>query len=120
MTTRTETPFVLSDLPIPPGEILEEELEARGVTRNELATLMAIDPQTIGEIVRGEKAIDAETAVNLANALGIGAHYWLGLEADYAAALGANGAQTETKHESPPLDPISLYGRGRARGRRGV
>ena len=88
MSTRIKTPFVLSDLPIPPCKILEEEIEARGVTRNELAALMAADPQTIDEIIRGEKAIDAETAVNLANALGIGAHYWLGLEADYAAALG--------------------------------
>ena len=96
MATRTKTPFVLSDLPIPPGEILEEELEACGMTRNELAMRMAIDPRTVGEIIRGEKTIDLETAINLANALGIGAHYWLGLEADYAAALGANGAQTET------------------------
>ena len=96
MATRTKTPFVLSDLPIPPGEILEEELGARGMTRNELAMRMAIDPRTVGESIRGEKAIDPETAVELANALGIGAHYWLGLETDYAAALGANGAQTET------------------------
>ena len=110
MSTRIKTPFVLSDLPIPPGEILEEELKARGMTRNELATLMATDPQTIGEIVRGEKAIDPETAVKLANALGIGAHYWLGLEADYAAALGANGAQTETKRESRAADPLSFDG----------
>ena len=110
MSTKIKTPFVLSDLPIPPGEILEEELEARGMTRNELATLMAIDPQTIGEIIRGEKAIDTETAVNLANALGIGAHYWLGLEADYAAALGANGAQTETNRER--RIPSHLMGEG--------
>ena len=112
MATRTKTPFVLSDLPIPPGEILEEELEARGMTRNELAALMAIDPQTIDEVIRGEKAIDPETAVELANALGIGAHYWLGLEADYAAALGAKGAQTEAKRESQSADPLSIYGRG--------
>ena len=94
MTTKIKTPFVLSDLPIPPGEILEKELEARGMSRNELAMRMAIEPQRIGEIIRGEKAIDSATAVDLANALGIGAHYWLGLEADYAAALGAKGAQT--------------------------
>ena len=112
MSTRTNPPFVLSDLPIPPGEILEEELNARGMSRNELAMRMAIDPQTIDAVIRGEKAIDPATAINLANALGIGAHYWLGLEADYAAALGANGAQSETKRESPPSDPLSLYGRG--------
>ena len=97
MSTKIKTLFVLSDLPIPPGEILEEELKARGMTRNELAALMATDPQTIGEIVRGEKAIDPETAIKLANALGIGAHYWLGLEADYAAALTRNGTTAATR-----------------------
>ena len=90
MTTRTETPFIISDLPIPPGEILEEELEARGVSRQDLAARMAADPRAIDEIIRGEKALDAETAVGLANALGIGARYWIGLEADYATARARN------------------------------
>ena len=91
MATRTKTPFVLSDMPIPPGEILEEEIEARGMTRQDLAIRMAADPRTIDAIISGEKAIDSETAVALANALGIGAHYWLGLEADYVVALAQNG-----------------------------
>ena len=89
MATRTKTPF-LSDMPIPPGEILEEEIEARGMTRQELAALMATNPRTIDAIISGEKAIDPETAVALANALCIGARYWLGLEADYVAALAQN------------------------------
>ena len=90
MATRTETTFILSDLPIPPGEILDEELEARGMTRQELAELMPADPRAIDEIIRGEKAIDSETAVGLANALGIGARYWIGLESDYATARARN------------------------------
>ena len=85
--TRTESHIVLSDLPIPPGEILEEELEARGMTRQDLAIRMSADPRTIDEIIGGERAIAPEIAVKLANALGIGARYWLGLEADYRAAL---------------------------------
>lgn len=90
MTTRTKTPFVLSDLPIPPGEILEEELEARGMTRQDLAARMGADPQTIDAIVGGERAIAPEIAVELADALGIGAHYWLGLETDYRAGRARN------------------------------
>jgi len=90
MATRTKTPFLMSDMPIPPGEILEEEIEVRGITRQELATRMAADPRMIDETISGEKAIDTETAIALANALGIGAHYWLGLQADYVAALAQN------------------------------
>ena len=90
MATRTKTPFLLSDMPIPPGEILEEEIEARGIIRQNLATRTAADPRTIDAIISGEKAIDSETAVGLANSLGIGAHYWLGLQADYVVALARN------------------------------
>ena len=91
MATRTKTPFLLSDMPIPPGKILEEEIEARGMTREDLAIRMAAAPRAIDAIISGEKAIDTLTAVELANALGIGAHYWLGLEADYVVALAQNG-----------------------------
>ena len=90
MATSAKTPFIISDLPIPPGEILEEELEARGMSRKDLAARMAADPRTIDEIIGGEKAIDPATAAELANALGIGAHYWIGLETDYAAARARN------------------------------
>ena len=86
---RTKAPFVLSDLPIPPGEILEEELEARGMTRQDLAARMGADTQIIDEIIGGEGAIAPEIAVKLASALGIGAHYWIGLETDYRAARAA-------------------------------
>ena len=97
MATSAKTPFVLSDLPIPPGEILEEELEARGMSRQDLAARMAADPRAIDEIISGEKAIDAETAVGLANALGIGARYWIGLEADYATARARNETTAATR-----------------------
>ena len=92
MATRTETTFILSDLPIPPGEILEEELEARGMSRQELAARMAADPRAIDEIINGEKAIDPEVAVGLASALGIGARYWIGLETDYETTAATRPA----------------------------
>lgn len=97
MTTSAETTFILSDLPIPSGEILDEELEARGMSRQDLAARMAADLRTIDEIINGEKAIDAETAVGLANALGIGARYWIGLEADYATARARNETTAATR-----------------------
>ena len=86
----TETRFALSDMAIPPGEILDEEIQARGMTQKELAARMSQRPRTINEIISGEKAIDRETAIELENALGIGAHYWIGLETDYRAALARN------------------------------
>ena len=76
-----------SDLAIPPGELLAEELEARGMTQRDLATLMGRPPKVISEIVRGRKAITPRTAIEIEEALGTPASVWVGLEAQYRLAL---------------------------------
>ena len=53
----------LSDLPIPPGDVLEEELEVRGMTQKELAARLGRPPQAVNEIIKGKKAITPDTAI---------------------------------------------------------
>ena len=72
-----------SDLAIPPGELLEEEIEARGMTQRDLARETGRPPQTINEIIRGRKRITADTALDLERALGTPASFWLNLESNY-------------------------------------
>jgi len=78
---------IYSDMAIPPGEILAEELEAREMTQRELAELMDRPPQVINEIVRGKKAITPETALQLEEALGPSAEFWMGLQTTYGLTL---------------------------------
>ena len=85
MTTSSQRPY--SDLPIPPGEILEEELEARGMTPGELAARMNRPIQAINEIIRADKSITPEIAVGLSDALNIEPQFWINLETDYRATL---------------------------------
>ena len=80
----------LSDLPIPPGDVLEEELEARGMTQKELATRLGRPPQAVNEIIKGKKAITPDTAIGLEKVLGISAQFWTGLESDYRMVLARN------------------------------
>lgn len=80
-STRTVRPE--SDLLIHPGELLAEELGVRGLTQRELATVMERPVQAINEIVNGKKAITAETAVQLEDALGIPAHLWLNMQSTF-------------------------------------
>ena len=80
----------LSDLPIPPGDVLEEELEARGMTQKELAARLGRPPQAVNEIIKGKKAITPETAIGLEKVLGIDAQFWTGLESDYRMVLARN------------------------------
>ena len=83
----TKTPRVYSDLAIPPGETLAEELEERGMTQRELAARLGRPPQVVNEIINGKKAITPDTAIGLAKVLGIEAQFWINLEADYQMTL---------------------------------
>ena len=71
------------DLAIPPGELLAEELAARGMTQSQLARQMGRPLQAVNEIVRGKKRITGETALQLSEALGTSAEFWMRLESDY-------------------------------------
>ncbi len=81
------TEYTLPDVAIPPGELLAEELEERGLTQKQLADTLGRPAQAINEIIHGRKAITAETALQLNAALGIDARLWLNLESDYRLIL---------------------------------
>src|SRR5882762_3147789 len=71
------------DIAIPPGELLEETLDTLGMSQAELARRTGRPVQAINEIVRGSKEITPETAVQFERVLGVPAHVWVRLEADY-------------------------------------
>ena len=77
-------PYVESDAPAShPGWFLAEELEVRNMSQRELARRIGRPFQVINEIVRGRKAITADTALQLEGEFGTPAYLWLALQADY-------------------------------------
>lgn len=76
-----------SDLPIPPGEVLAEELDSRGMTRSELAAKLECPPRVINDIIRGHQVVTQDIAVRLHKALGIEASFWVNLEIQYQMTL---------------------------------
>src|SRR3972149_9397171 len=72
-----------SDLPVPPGELLAEELEERGMSQKELAERTGRPEQSISEIIHGKKAITHDTALELEKVLGVSAAFWVSLEASF-------------------------------------
>jgi len=77
------TERIWPDVAIPPGEVLAETLGARSMTQAELARRTGRPVQAVNEIIRGTKAITPETALQLERVLGVPAHVWTRLEADY-------------------------------------
>src|SRR3972149_4538786 len=82
MATKTKA-RLFSALAIPPGELLAEELEARGMTQKELANRTGRPEQKISEIINGKKSITHDTALELEKVLGISADFWVNLEGSY-------------------------------------
>ena len=68
---------------IHPGETLSEMLGERRISQVRLAREIGVPPGLIGEIVRGHRAIAADTALRLARVLGTTAQFWLRLQAAY-------------------------------------
>lgn len=99
----TEPKFV-SDLAIPPGEYLEEVLEDIGLTQAELARRMGRPPQAINEIIKGEKSITPETAIQLEKVVGVPAYLWSSLEAEYRLIKASETEEKNAKEE------VSLIG----------
>ncbi|HNB51093.1 MAG TPA: HigA family addiction module antitoxin [Anaerolineales bacterium] len=67
-----------------PGEVLYEDwLIPLGMSQSQLAKSMRVHPARIHEIVRGKRAITAETALRLARAVGTSPEFWLRLQMVY-------------------------------------
>lgn len=70
--------------PIHPGEILAEDVLAElDMTGRELAQQLNVSPNRISEILRGRRAITADTALRLARWLGTSPQFWLNLQQAY-------------------------------------
>lgn len=66
-----------------PGQLLRAELTERGISANQLALALRVPANRITGILRGERAVSAETAVRLGRYLGTGAEFWMNLQAAY-------------------------------------
>ncbi len=70
--------------PIHPGEILFEDfMKPLGLSRYRVARDIGVPPLRIGQIVSGQRAITADTAMRLARYFGTSAALWLRLQSHY-------------------------------------
>ena len=103
------------DWAVPPGEVLLEALDERGMTQAELARRMGRPVKTINEIIKAKTALTPETAIQLERVLGISARLWSGLETLYRHHLAevASDAELEAHAEWArrfPLRDLRKYG----------
>jgi addiction module HigA family antidote len=90
---------------ITPGEILEEDfLKPLGLSQYRVAKDIGVPPRRINEIVKGERAISADTALRLGRYFDMSAEFWLNLQSHYDLEVEANRLQKRLEREVKVLE----------------
>ncbi len=82
--------------PIHPGETLREDfLKPLGLTAGRLAIELAAPVTRVNDIVRGKRAITADTALRLARYFGTTPQFWMNLQANYDLGVAQDARGSE-------------------------
>lgn len=90
--------------PIHPGDILQAEfLDPLGVSQYRLAKDTSVPPRRINEIVRGQRAISADTALRLSKYFGTSERFWINLQVRYDLETQKDRLGNRLEHEVQAL-----------------
>lgn len=93
--------------PIHPGDILRTEfLEPLKLSQNQLALELRVPVTRISEIVKGKRAITAETALRLGRYFNTSADLWLGLQQQYDLDVASDAAADRIEREVQPRELV--------------
>lgn len=99
--------------PVHPGEILLHDfMEPLGLTQSALADSLGVTAMRVSEIVRGQRAVTADTALRLSRYFGTRPGWWLDLQSRYdleqaADELEANIARIKPCQLRPVAEPVA-------------
>ena len=80
--------------PVHPGEILLGDfLEPLGLSQYALAKALGVPALRISQIVRGQRAITADTALRLSRYFGTRPEWWLDLQTHYDLEVARDGGE---------------------------
>ena len=79
--------------PVPPGEILAEEfLKPLGMTANALAKAIGVPENRTTAILKGDRGITGDTAVQLGTFFDTTSEFWMNLQSSYELRLSQNSS----------------------------
>lgn len=69
--------------PSHPGELLKNELEARGITQRAFASRIGVSPSVLNEVVNGRRMFNVELAMLVEASLGINPEIFINMQTRY-------------------------------------
>jgi addiction module HigA family antidote len=91
--------------PIHPGRFLADELHALDMGVPEVAELLHVPANRIYQLLKGQRALTADTALRLSQWLGTSAEMWLNLQKLYELRLAEQKAGKKIKSSIARREP---------------
>lgn len=89
--------------PVHPGEVLLEEfIKPLGISQNQLARELGVDPRRVNAIILGARKITPDTALRLARYFGTSPQFWLGLQRDYDLDVAMDKLMSKIERQVKP------------------
>lgn len=86
-----------------PGEILRNEfLQPLGISVYELASAIKVPRSRVNDIVRGRRAVSADTAMRFARYFGMTPNFWINLQAQYDLEIAERTIGRKVEREVLP------------------
>lgn len=92
-----------------PGRVLSEELRARGMSANQLALAIRVPANRVTAILRGDRAVSADTALRLGRYFGTGPELWMTLQSRYDVSVVVSERGQLIEQEVPVAPVASLH-----------
>lgn len=86
--------------PTHPGEVIKDELIARGISQKDFAGRIGIPYTMLNDILNERRPLSAATALFVESALGLSADLLMGLQSDYTMQRARNDAEIKRKLRS--------------------
>ena len=87
-------------MPTHPGEVLKDELQARGISQKKFSSLAGISYTMMNEILNGKCPVSADMSLLLEAALGIDAAIWNKMQSRYNLEMARRDTSFISKLES--------------------
>ncbi len=95
--------------PTHPGEVIKDELIARGITQKDFAERIGVPYTMLNDILNERRPLSPSVALYIETALGISADLLMGLQSDYTMQSARNNSEIKRKlRKVKPYQPAVI------------
>ncbi len=88
---------IQSYIPIHPGAVIKDEIEARGISQKQLSAIMGVPYTMLNEMLNGKRPISTDMALLFEAALDINAEMLISMQASYSLRIARDSESLKVR-----------------------